>query len=95
MAALMAQSHDPLQAHRYRVALHRYLAWRLPGYDPERHLGGYAYVFLRGAPGEAGAQAPGGAVPGMFVERPPLGRLLALNGALGGHAATGAAEVAP
>ncbi|MCP9838609.1 UvrD-helicase domain-containing protein [Cyanobium sp. N.Huapi 1H5] len=87
MAALMAQSHYPLQAHLYLVALHRYLAWRLPGYDPERHLGGYAYVFLRGAPGEAGAQAPGGAVPGMFVERPPLGRLLALDGALGGHAA--------
>ncbi len=92
MAALMAQSHYPLQAHLYLVALHRYLAWRLPGYDPERHLGGYAYVFLRGAPGEAGAQAPGGAVPGMFVERPPLGRLLALDGALGGHAAAGAGE---
>ncbi len=95
MATLMAQSHYPLQAHLYLVALHRYLAWRLPGYDPERHLGGYAYVFLRGAPGEAGAQAPGGAVPGMFVERPPLGRLLALDGALGGHAAAGTAEGAP
>ncbi len=95
MAALMAQSHYPLQAHLYLVALHRYLAWRLPGYDPERHLGGYAYVFLRGAPGETGAQAPGGAVPGMFVERPPLGRLLALDGALGGHAAADNVEEAP
>ena len=92
MAALMAQSHYPLQAHLYLVALHRYLGWRLPGYDPERHLGGYAYVFLRGAPGEAGAQARGGAVPGMFVERPPLGRVLALDGALGGHGTDGAGE---
>ncbi len=89
MATLMAQNHYPLQAHLYLVALHRYLAWRRPGYDPVRHLGGYAYVFLRGAPGDAGAQAPGGAVPGMFVERPPLGRLLALDAALGGHAAAG------
>ena len=92
MAALMAQSHYLLQAHLYLVALHRYLGWRLPGYDPERHLGGYAYVFLRGAPGEAGAQARGGAVPGMFVERPPLGRVLALDGALGGHGTDGAGE---
>ena len=92
MAALIAQSHYLLQAHLYLVALHRYLGWRLPGYDPERHLGGYAYVFLRGAPGEAGAQARGGAVPGMFVERPPLGRVLALDGALGGHGTDGAGE---
>lgn len=95
MAALMAQSHYPLQAHLYLVALHRYLAWRLPGYAPERHLGGYAYVFLRGAPGEAGAQAPDGAVPGMFVERPPLGRVLALDAALGGRGAEGAGEDPP
>ena len=31
-----------------RVALHRYLRWRLPGYDPARHLGGVLYLFLRG-----------------------------------------------
>ncbi|MDM7952778.1 MAG: UvrD-helicase domain-containing protein [Cyanobium sp. CZS 25K] len=85
MAALMAHSHYPLQAHLYLVALHRYLGWRLPAYAPERHLGGYAYVFLRGAPGAAGAEALPGAVPGMFVERPPLARVLALDGALGRH----------
>ncbi|MFO0118874.1 MAG: PD-(D/E)XK nuclease family protein, partial [Cyanobium sp.] len=34
MAALMAASHYPLQAHLYLVALHRYLGWRLRGYDP-------------------------------------------------------------
>ncbi|MCP9886436.1 UvrD-helicase domain-containing protein [Cyanobium sp. ATX 6A2] len=86
MAELMAVSHYPLQAHLYLVALHRYLHWRLPGYTPERHLGGYAYVFLRGVPG-ATARAEtladeGGVVPGMLVERPPLARLLALDGLL-------------
>ncbi|MBM5800483.1 MAG: DNA helicase UvrD, partial [Cyanobacteria bacterium K_DeepCast_35m_m2_023] len=51
MTALMAANHYPLQAHLYLVALHRYLRWRLPGYAPEQHLGGYAYVFVRGVPG--------------------------------------------
>jgi len=86
MAELMAASHYPLQAHLYLVALHRYLRWRLPGYSPERHLGGYAYVFLRGLPGpttDALAQASAGlAVAGMLVEQPPLGRLMALDGLL-------------
>jgi exodeoxyribonuclease V beta subunit len=86
MAELMAASHYPLQAHLYLVALHRYLRWRLPGYSPERHLGGYAYVFLRGLPGPtpaALAQASAGrAVAGMLVEQPPLGRLIALDGLL-------------
>ncbi|MGL6134413.1 MAG: hypothetical protein ACRC1L_09545, partial [Prochlorococcaceae cyanobacterium] len=55
-------------------------------YTPESHLGGYAYVFLRGVPG-ATARAEtlageGAVVPGMLVERPPLARLLALDGLL-------------
>ena len=75
MAELMAANHYPLQAHLYLVALHRYLRWRLPDYTPERHLGGYAYVFLRGAPGPTAADP----VPGMLVEQPPLERLLALD----------------
>jgi exodeoxyribonuclease V beta subunit len=90
MAALMAASHYPLQAHLYLVALHRYLRWRLADYTPAQHLGGYAYVFLRGTPGAAGEAALPGAVPGMLVERPPLGRILALDRALGGG--TGALE---
>jgi len=75
MAALMAANHYPLQAHLYLVALHRYLLWRLPGYEPARHLGGYAYVFLRGTPGPTEVDP----VPGMLVEQPPLGRILALD----------------
>ncbi|MDA0716742.1 MAG: UvrD-helicase domain-containing protein [Cyanobacteria bacterium] len=80
MAELMAANHYPLQAHIYLVALHRYLRWRLPGYRPEQHLGGYVYVFLRGVPGPTSDKT----VPGMFVEQPPLARLLQLDQALGG-----------
>ncbi|MFM8674418.1 MAG: 3'-5' exonuclease, partial [Vulcanococcus sp.] len=80
MEALMASNHYPLQAHLYLVALHRYLRWRLPGYTPEQHLGGYAYVFLRGVPGPLPAGAdPQAGVPGVLVEQPPLSRLLALD----------------
>jgi len=80
---LMAANHYPLQAHLYLVVLHRYLRWRLPGYDPERHLGGYVYLFLRGVPGPLPPNALRHPVPGMVVERPPLARLLALDAALG------------
>ena len=48
MQAEMEAAHYPLQALLYSVALHRYLRWRLPGYEPERHLGGVLYLFVRG-----------------------------------------------
>ena len=44
----MVDAHYPLQALLYCVALHRYLRWRLPGYDPDTHLGGVLYLFVRG-----------------------------------------------
>jgi exodeoxyribonuclease V beta subunit len=47
----MQQAHYPLQAILYLVALHRYLRWRLPGYDPDVNLGGVLYLFLRGMGG--------------------------------------------
>ena len=52
----MIDAHYPLQALLYSVALHRYLRWRQPGYDPERHLGGVLYLFVRGmcGPGHPG-----------------------------------------
>lgn len=83
LVTLMASHHYPLQAHLYLVALHRYLAWRLPSYNPAVHLGGYVYVFVRGTPGEAGQARLPGPVPGMLVERPPVERVLALDRALG------------
>ena len=42
-----------LQALLYEVALHRYLQWRLDGYDPAVHLGGSMYLFVRGMIGAA------------------------------------------
>ena len=49
----MIDAHYPLQALLYGVALHRFLRWRLPDYDPERHLGGALYLFVRGMCGPA------------------------------------------
>ena len=72
----MRHHHYPLQAHLYLVALHRHLQWRLPGYVPERHLGGYVYVFLRGMPGKSCSAETG---PGRIVEPAPLQRVLALD----------------
>jgi exodeoxyribonuclease V beta subunit len=51
LAHAMAEHHYPLQALLYSVALHRYLRWRVPGYDPAVHLGGAAYLFVRGMTG--------------------------------------------
>ncbi|MFY7695090.1 MAG: PD-(D/E)XK nuclease family protein, partial [Cyanobium sp.] len=71
LQSLMASHHYPLQAHLYLVALHRYLAWRLPSYGPEQHLGGYAYVFVRGTPGASGPGVQPRPRPGRGVVRPP------------------------
>ena len=37
-----------LQYHIYSIALHRYLAYRLPDYNYATHFGGVYYLFLRG-----------------------------------------------
>jgi exodeoxyribonuclease V beta subunit len=64
LAAEMQRSHYGLQALLYLVALHRYLRWRLPGYDPDRNLAGVGYLFLRGMRGQGGVFAwqPSGSV---------------------------------
>jgi len=56
LAAAMTHTSYPLQALLYAVVLHRYLRWRLPGYNPATHLGGVLYLYLRGM---AGADTPG------------------------------------
>ena len=43
----MTQNQYVLQALVYSVALHRYLRWRVPGYDPTVHLGPVGYLFVR------------------------------------------------
>jgi exodeoxyribonuclease V beta subunit len=46
----MLHHHYVLQARLYAVALHRHLRATLRGYDPDEHLGGCAYLFVRGFP---------------------------------------------
>ncbi|WP_172268775.1 UvrD-helicase domain-containing protein [Nocardioides sp. zg-1308] len=67
----MAHSDYPLQALLYTVVLHRYLRWRLPGYDPATHLGGVLYLYLRGM---CGPETPvvDGMPCGVFSWRPPV-----------------------
>jgi exodeoxyribonuclease V beta subunit len=66
----MYNAHYPLQAALYMVAVHRYLRWRMPGYDPARHTPGAAYLFLRGM---SGPDVPvvDGMSCGVFVWKPP------------------------
>lgn len=47
----MSASHYHSQAAIYSVALHRWLAQRLPHYDPSMHLGEVVYLFCRGLNG--------------------------------------------
>ena len=82
LAAEMERAHYGLQALLYTVALHRYLRWRLPGYDPDRHLAGVLYLFLRGM---SGAGTPVGRRArrcGVFAWRPPAALVEALSDAL-------------
>jgi exodeoxyribonuclease V beta subunit len=74
LAAEMSRAHYGLQALLYTVALHRYLRWRMPGYDPDRHLAGVLYLFVRGMAGEGDA--------GVFSWRPPGGLVRALSDVL-------------
>ena len=67
LAHEMIRAHYALQALLYTVALHRYLRWRLPGYDPGDHLAGVLYLFLRGMAGARHAGARRLAVRGVRV----------------------------
>lgn len=62
-----------LQYLLYCVALHRYLAGRLPDYDYERHFGAVYYLFLRGMSPAAGPAF------GVFRDRPPYPLVRDLN----------------
>lgn len=85
MARAMMQSHYPLQALLYGAALHRYLQWRLPGYDPRRHIAGVGYLFVRGM---AGADTPviDGMPCGVFTWQPTPELFIAASDVLGGRA---------
>ena len=55
----MLGSHYLLQSRLYVLALHRHLSATLNNYDYDKHIGGSAWLFLRGFPGE-----------GVWFERP-------------------------
>jgi exodeoxyribonuclease V beta subunit len=78
LQAEMVAAHYPLQALLYALALHRYLRWRLPGYDPGVHLGGVLYLFVRGM--SSAEPAPAGEPPaGVWAWRPPARLVEALS----------------
>ncbi|MFZ2176348.1 MAG: UvrD-helicase domain-containing protein [Rhodococcus sp. (in: high G+C Gram-positive bacteria)] len=79
MAAEMIRAHYPLQALLYAVALHRYLRWRQPDYDPALHLGGVRYLFVRGM---VGPETPSGC--GVFDWMPPAALVTDLSDLLAG-----------
>jgi len=81
---VMATSSYPLQALLYCVALHRFLRWRQPGYDPERHLGGVLYLYVRGMCGPATPLVDGHPC-GVFAWRPPASLVAALSDLLDGR----------
>ncbi len=71
----MRAHHYLLQAHLYVVGLHRHLRARLgEAYDYDRHVGGVAYVFLRGV-AEDGRT-------GFWTSRPPRALVEALDALL-------------
>jgi exodeoxyribonuclease V beta subunit len=87
LAAEMQRAHYVLQALLYTVALHRYLRWRLPGYDTARNLAGVLYLFVRGM---VGPDTPvlDGTPSGVFAWRPSPGLVEALSDVLDGRRAS-------
>ena len=81
LAAGMNRAQYGLQAVLYMVALHRYLRWRLPGYEPESHLARVIYLFLRGMAG-SGTPAVDGSPCGVLAWHPPGALLRALSDVL-------------
>jgi exodeoxyribonuclease V beta subunit len=81
LARAVRYGHYDLQYLIYLVALHRHLTRTLPGYQPERHLGGAQYLFLRGLDGESAAT-------GVFVDSPDAGFVTALDDLFAGSSPT-------
>lgn len=76
--AMIEHRYD-LQYLIYTVALHRYLATRVPHYDYKKHFGGVMYLFLRG-------MAPGAPLPrGVWHTRPDHTDVQRLDALLGGR----------
>jgi exodeoxyribonuclease V beta subunit len=76
LGEIMARDYYVLQYHLYALALHTYLAHRMPQYSCEEHFGGVFYVFLRGL------QPDGNPDYGIFYDRPAHGFIQKMAGAL-------------
>ncbi|HEV7469053.1 MAG TPA: UvrD-helicase domain-containing protein [Pseudonocardia sp.] len=94
LAEAMMASHYPLQALLYGVALHRFLRWRLRGYEPDEHLGGMLYLFLRGMCGPGTPQVEGTPC-GVFAWKPPGALIAELSDLLDGGARRAARPTPP
>ncbi len=81
--AVMAESDYPLQAMLYCVALHRFLRWRQPAYDPAGHIGGVLYLFVRGMCGPTTPLVDGRPC-GVFGWQPPVDLVTGLSDLLDG-----------
>ncbi|MDT5348998.1 MAG: exodeoxyribonuclease beta subunit, partial [Mycobacterium sp.] len=86
LAEAMLHSDYPLQALLYSVVLHRFLRWRQQDYDPDRHLGGVLYLFLRGMCGP-GTPTVDDHPAGVFSWAPPAALVTALSDLLDAGAA--------
>ncbi|MBI5185287.1 MAG: exodeoxyribonuclease V subunit beta [Nitrospinae bacterium] len=73
----MEEGYYILQYHIYAVALDRYLALRVPGYDYETHFGGVYYIFLRGVGSDRGPEF------GIFRDLPAVDLVRGLGRGLG------------
>lgn len=82
MAETMHNHGYHLQALIYCLALHRHLRIRLPNYQPENHLGGALYLFVRGVRPDWASQSPDNP-PGVVHWRPSLALLEGLDALLG------------
>ncbi len=85
----MSEHHYFMQYHLYILALHRWLALRIPGYDRwsahgyQQHLGGAYYLFIRGMALAGHTSAAAGA--GVFFHRPKFETIHALDLLFEGH----------
>jgi exodeoxyribonuclease V beta subunit len=84
LADAMAREGYHLQHLLYSLALQRWLARRLPGFDAARHFGGVLYLFVRGV--RPGWRNPDGTPCGVFFHQPGTAVMAALSALLAGQA---------
>ncbi len=89
VASAMAEHGYHLQSLLYTVAVHRYLARRIPSYAYDTHFGGVLYLFVRGV--RPDWQDTDGTPAGVYFHKPALTTLAALDAVLGNTPARNAA----